>query len=178
MLQALVGLGGEAPMSGRRMARDLGQETAAARLSADLASRIDRGGLLEAGVRAMIYIRMEEGRIDERTFAALKQIAAEHKAPHVGFSRFKEIVREQYLMLLMHQELAVAALPKLLPPDRAQRIAMLGLVRRIVTARGALPKDSLRRLNQIERLFDVNESARPARRRAVPDQTHGEEDAA
>jgi pimeloyl-ACP methyl ester carboxylesterase len=178
MLQALVGLGGEAPMSGRRMARDLGQETAAARLSADLASRIDRGGLLEAGVRAMIYIRMEEGRIDERAFAALKQIAAEHKAPHVGFSRFKEIVREQYLMLLMHHELAVAALPKLLPPDHAQRIAMLDLVRRIVTARGALPKDSLRRLHQIERLFDVSETAHPARRRAAPDRTREEEDAA
>jgi hypothetical protein len=69
-------------------------------------------------------------------------------------------------------------LPKLLPPDRAQRIAMLDVVRRIVTARGALPKDSLRRLNQIERLFDVDESARSARRRAAPDQIRGEEDAA
>jgi hypothetical protein len=178
MLQAMVGLGTESSTTGRRIARDLSRESAAARLSSDLLKRIDHGGLIEGAVRAMIYVRMAEGRIDERTFAALKQIAAERKAAHVGFSRFKEIVREQYLMLLMHQELAVAALPKLLPHDHAQRIAMLDLVRRIGTARGALPKDSLRRLNQIERLFDVNESARPVRRRAAPDQIRGEEDAA
>lgn len=174
LLQTLVGLGGETPMGGRRMARDLGREASAARLSADLASRIDQGGLLEAGVRAMIYVRMDEGRIDERTFAALKRSATEHKAPDIGFSRFKEIVRDQSLMLLVHRDLAVAALPKLLPPDRAQRIAMLDLVRSIVTAHGALPQDSLRRLNQVERLFDVSEPAPPARLRAVADRIHGE----
>jgi hypothetical protein len=30
-----------------------------------------------------------------------------------------------------------------------------------------LPKDSLRRLNQIETLFDIGEEPRPARRRAA-----------
>jgi hypothetical protein len=180
LLQALVGLGVETPMSGRRVARDLGREAAAARHSADLLKRIDQGGLAEAGVRAMIYVRMAEGRIDERTFAVLKQIAAEPKAPHIGFSRFKEMVREQFLMLLMHQELVLATLPKLLPPDRVQRIAMLDLVRRVVTARGALPKDGMRRLKEIETLFDVGEIPRPARRRAAASD-HGrmeDEDAA
>jgi Protein of unknown function (DUF3141) len=176
ILQAAVGLGTEAS-TGRRIARDLGRETAAARLSGDLLKRIDQGGLVEAGVRAMIYVRMAEGRIDERTFAALKQIAAERKGPHIGFARFKETVREQYLMLLMHQELALETLPKLLPAGREQRGAMLDLVRRVVTARGALPKDSLRRLNQIETLFDVGEEPRPGRRRAAgPDHVRIEDD--
>lgn len=164
VLQALVGLGTEAPATSRGAARDLGRDAAAARLSADLLQRIDQGGLVEAGVRAMIYVRMAEGRIDERAFAALKQIAAEYKGPHIGFARFKEAVREQYLMLLMHQELALKTLPKLLPADRERRVAMRDLVRRVVTARGALPKDSLRRLNQIETLFDVGEGPRHARR--------------
>jgi hypothetical protein len=179
-LQAMVGLGTEASTTGRRVARDLGREAAAARLASDLLKRIDQGGLVEAGVRAMIYMRMAEGRIDERAFTALKQVAAEYKGPHIGFARFKETVREQYLMLLMHQELALKALPKLLPPDREQRTAMLDLVRRVVTARGALPKDSLHRLNEIETLFDVGEEPRPARRRvAKPDHARmGDEDAA
>jgi hypothetical protein len=167
MLQAMVGLGTESSTTGRRIARDLSRESAAARLSSDLLKRIDQGGPIEGAVRAMIYVRMEEGRIDERTFAALKQIAAEHKAPYVGFSRFKEIVREQYLILLMHQELAVAALPKLLPADREQRMALLEIARRVVTARGALPEDSLRRLNQVEAMFDVGEKPHSARRSAA-----------
>jgi hypothetical protein len=180
ILQALVGLGTEAPTTGRRIARDLGRDAAAARLSADLLQRIDQGGLVEAGVRAMIHVRMAEGHIDERAFTALKQVAAEHKGPHIGFARFKETVREQYLMLLMHQELALKTLPKLLPADREQRIAMRDLVRRVVTARGALPKESLRRLTQIESLFDVGEAPRPGRRRAAgPDHVRmGDEDAA
>jgi hypothetical protein len=180
MLQAMVGLGTETSTTGRGIARDLGREAAAARLSADLLQRIDQGGLVEAGVRAMIYVRMAEGRIDERAFAALKQVAAEYKGPHIGFARFKETVREQYLMLLMHQELALKTLPKLLPADREQRVAMLDLVQQVVTARGALPKDSLRRLNEIESLFDVGEEPRPARRRAAgPGHARmGDEDAA
>ena len=167
MLQAMVGLGTESSTTGRRIARDLGRESAAARLSSDLLKRIDQGGLIEGAVRAMIYVRMAEGRIDERTFAALKQISAEHKAPHVGFSRFKEVVREQYLMLLQHQEQAIKVLPNLLPADREQRVALFEVVRRVVTARGALPEDSLRRLNQVEALFDVGEKPHSARRSAV-----------
>ena len=179
MLQALVGLGAEAQSDGRRIARDLGRETVAARLSGDLLSKIEQGGPVEAAVRAMLYVRMAEGRVDERTFAALKQIAAEHKDLRVGFARFKAIVREQHLMLLVHQELALKALPKLLPADRGQRAVMLDLVRRVVTARGALPEESRRRLDEIETLFDVGEAARPARRRQAHDRGRMEdEDAA
>ena len=180
VLQALVGLGTEAPTVGRRIALDLGREAAAAHFSADLLKRIDQGGLVEAGARAMIYVRMAEGRIDERAFAALKQLAAERKDLQIGLSRFKEIVREQFLMLRMHQERALAALPKLLPPDRAQRVEMLEFVRRVVTARGALPKDSLHRLNEIEALFDVGDVPRAARRKAATSghDRMGDEDAA
>jgi hypothetical protein len=178
VLQAAVGLGTEASTTGRRIARDLGRESAAARLSSDLLKRIDLGGLVEAGVRAMIYVRMAEGRIDERSFAALKQIVAEHKGPHLGLTRFKEVVRDQYLMLRLHEELAIKALPKLLPADCGQRAAMLDLVRRVVTARGALPKDSQRRLGEIEALFDVAEEPHAARRGTARPVRMGGEDAA
>ena len=154
-LQALVGLGAKTPMTERRIGRDLARDATAAHLAADLARRIDQGGMIEAAVRAMIYVRMAEGQIDERAFNTLQQIAAEHAGPKIGFGRFKEIVREQYLMLLLHQESAVATLPRLLPGDRAKRATLLELVRRVVTARGSLPEDGERRMAQIEALFDA-----------------------
>jgi hypothetical protein len=178
VLQAAVGLGTEDATAGRRIARDLGREGAAARLSSDLLKRIDQGGLAEAGVRAMIYVRMAEGRIDERSFAALKQILAERNVPHLDLARFKEVIRDQYLMLLLHPELAIKALPKLLPADREQRATMLDIVRRVVTARGALPKDSQRRMDEIEALFDAGEERQPARRGAARPVRMGGEDAA
>ena len=178
LLQALVGLGsqestqpGKSAASGRRIARDLGREAAAAQLSADLLARIEQGGAIEAAVRAMVYVRMGEGRMDERAFAALRQIAAEHPDLRVGFAKFKEIVREQYLMLLLHREAALRTVPKLLPEDAAMRGRMLDLVKRVVTARGELPVDGAQRLAEIERLFrggsGGEQSQTPARRRTA-----------
>ena len=116
--------------------------------------RIDQGGLLEAAVRALIYVRLPEGKVDERGFAALKQIGAElPPAKRIGFAKFKEVVKEQYLILLLDTERAIAALPKLLPDDRRQCEEALALVRRVLASRGALPEEGSRRLKRIETIF-------------------------
>ena len=98
-------------------------------------------------MRALIYVRLPEGKVDERGFAALKQISSElPAAKRLGLARFKEIVKEQYLILLLDEERAIAALPKLLPDDRRQCEEALALVRRVLAARGALPEEGRRRL--------------------------------
>jgi hypothetical protein len=74
-------------------------------------------------------------------------------AKRVGYVRFKEIVKEQYLILLMDAERAIAALPKLLPDDRRECEEALALVRRVLAARGALPAEGRRRLERIETMF-------------------------
>ena len=150
---ALFGLGGQADTQGRRMARDHAREAVAARLAADLAARIGEGGLLEAGIRALIYVRMADGEIDERGFTMLRRLAGERGAPGIGFARFKDLVREQFLMLHLHPERAIAELPRLLPEDVSRRRAMLELVRQVVTARGALSDETARRWARIEALF-------------------------
>ena len=71
----------------------------------------------------------------------------------VGFARFKEVVKEQYLILLLDEERAIAALPKLLPSDRRQCEEALTLVRRVLAARGALGEESRRRLERIKAMF-------------------------
>ena len=116
--------------------------------------RISIEGVVEAAVRALIYVRLPEGKVDERGFAALKQISAElPAAKRIGLVRFKEIVKEQYLMLLLDEERAIAALPKLLPSNRRQCGEALTLVRRVLAARGALPEEGRRRLERIEAMF-------------------------
>jgi len=130
------------------------REAAAKQAAVHLEQQIDQGGLVEAAVRALIYVRLPEGKVDERGFTALKQISAElPAAKRIGLTRFKEIVKDQYLILLMDPERAIAALPKLLPDNRRQCDEALALVRRVLAARGALPEEGRRRLQRIEAIF-------------------------
>jgi hypothetical protein len=153
-LQAMVGLRADDTSVGRRIGRDVAREVAANEAAAHLEQQIDQGGLIEAAVRALIYVRLPEGKVDERGFAALKQISAElPAAKRVGVARFKEIVKEQYLLLLLDAERAIAALPKLLPGNRRQCEEALAFVRRVLAARGALPEEGRRRLERIEAMF-------------------------
>jgi pimeloyl-ACP methyl ester carboxylesterase len=154
ILQAMVGLRAEETSVSRRIGRDIAREAAAEQAAVHLEQRIDQGGLIEAAVRALIYVRLPEGKVDERGFAALKQISAElPAAKRIGLVRFKEIVKEQYLILLLDADRAIAALPKLLPSNRRQCEEALTLVRRVLSARGALPEEGRRRLERIEAMF-------------------------
>ena len=154
IVQAMVGLRAENTSVSRRIGRDVAREAANKQAVAHLEQCIDQGGLLEAAVRALIYVRLPEGKVDERGFAALKQISAElPAAKRIGLARFKEVVREQYLILLMDSERAIAALPKLLPSNRRQCEEALALVRRVLAARGALPEEGRRRLERVEAMF-------------------------
>jgi pimeloyl-ACP methyl ester carboxylesterase len=154
VLQALVGLRADETSVNRRIGRDVAREAAAKQAAAHLEQSIDQGGLIEAAVRALIYVRLPGGKVDERGFAALKQISAElPAAKRVGLARFKEIVKEQYLLLLLDEERAIAALPKLLPDNRRQCAEALALVRRVLAAPGILPEEGRRRLERIEAMF-------------------------
>src|SRR6516162_4144370 len=154
MLQAMVGLRADDTSVDRRIGRDQAREAAAKQSAVDLEQQIDQGGLIEAAVRALIYVRLPEGKVDERGFAALKQISAElPAAKRVGLTKFKEIVKEQYLILLLDAERAIASLPKLLPSNRRQCEEALALVRRVLAARGALPEEGRKRLERVEALF-------------------------
>ena len=154
ILQAMVGLRADETSVSRRIGRDVTREAAAKDAAVHLEQQIEQGGLIEAAVRALIYVRLPEGKVDERGFAALKQISAElPAAKRIGVARFKEIVKEQYLILLLDPERAIAALPKLLPGNRRQCEEALALVRRVLAARGALPEECRRRLERVETML-------------------------
>ena len=51
---------------------------------------------------------------------------------------FKMLVREQFFMLLLDQEAALAAIPKLLPEDVNQRRAAFAAMREVLSASGEI----------------------------------------
>jgi pimeloyl-ACP methyl ester carboxylesterase len=155
LLQALVGLAGP-QAAPHKIERDLVREAEAARLRPDLEHRFDAGGLTEATLRALVYIRLPEGSIDERGFSVLKLIRASRPAhKRISDSQFKAMMREQYLLVCLDEERAVTALPKLLGADATERKAALDALHRILAARGDLSDEGRRRLARVEAVFDV-----------------------
>jgi pimeloyl-ACP methyl ester carboxylesterase len=151
-LQALVGLAGQEPP--HRIERDLLREANTARLRTELEHRYEAGGPEEAALRALIYIRLPEGSIDERGFSVLKLIRASRPtSQRHSLAQFKQMVREQYLLVCMDEERAIQALPTLLGADTARRKAMLDVLHQVLAAREPLSAESKRRLSRVETLF-------------------------
>ena len=76
--------------------------------------------------------------------------------PQLPLAAFKALVREQYLMLLIDPEGAVAAIPSMLPADPEACREALELVKRVLGVRGRIVGDAVERLQQIDRLFRVD----------------------
>src|SRR5947208_4213293 len=105
---------------------------------AELKSRIGDGGLPEAAIRALLYIGSARGMVDERSIEALRQVRRDYSGPRLTLPEFKMLVREQFFMLLLDQEGALAAIPKLLPEDVNQRRTFLAAMREVLSASGAI----------------------------------------
>jgi hypothetical protein len=115
IMQAMVGMA-NGSMEHRRIERDLQHEANAARLRADLEKRFDAGGLPEAVIRSIIWIRLPQESVDERGYAML--MAVREMQPvnrRLTLGELRTALRDQYLLLRLDEERAVAAIPRLLP---------------------------------------------------------------
>ena len=84
LLQAMVGLGAPGDQTPHRIERDLVREASAAELRLGLDQKFEQGGVEEAVLRALIYVRRPEGGFDERGYRmmkALREIAEVERAP-------------------------------------------------------------------------------------------------
>jgi hypothetical protein len=123
---------------------------------AELRARISGGGLREGLVRSALYIGMGRGSFDERAFELVRRIRmAPDGMQRLSLQAFKALIREQYFMLLIDEEAALAAIPSLLPPDAEERRNALILLRNVVTARGDLVGEASRRMDRIAHLFEA-----------------------
>ena len=106
LVQALVGLKSSGEERRRKTApRDPAHAALVREKIRQLKQRIDAGGPREAAARALIYMGLPDDRIDERGFGALKRMheqSPERKRMSLG--DFKQLVREQFFMLLLDEE--------------------------------------------------------------------------
>ena len=112
LLQALVGLGTDQPLARRGIDRDLLREATEAKRRGDLADRFETGGLPEAMIRSLIYVRTAERSADERGLRDDEGFAAAQPAEkRLSQPQLKEAFTEQFLLLQQDQERALRALP-------------------------------------------------------------------
>lgn len=153
VLQALVGLKSSGEERPRRKApRDPARDALVREKIRDLKERIGSGGRREAAVRALLYVGLPEGRIDERGFGALKQIHEQTpEGERMSLAEFKRLLREQYFMLLIDEQAAMMALPDLLPDELQERRKLFDRILKVTTAAG--PPSELRR-NRLRQLAE------------------------
>ena len=154
MLQSMVGLNAKNADLHRRIEHDVTREATANRLRAELESAIDRGGVVEAFVRALAYVLEPVGEVDDRGFAALKE-AGRMVSPGYfpDFARFREIVRQQFLILHLDEERAIEALPKLVASAEDRRLVLESLHRIRKLRQPELNEEQQRRLSRVEKLL-------------------------
>ena len=153
-LQAAAGVDAHSAVPLRKAAKSLLHHKIIEQRIADLRSRIASGGLREALIRALIFAGMGRAAVDERGFEAVRRIRK--SLSDVPLASFKATVREQYDMLLLDTEGALAAIPSMLPEDSATRQRAFDLICQILKARGDTSSEDQKRIQRISGLFEVD----------------------
>jgi hypothetical protein len=158
VLQTAVGVDTASAQSLRKPGKNpLHQELLQARI-AELKSRIASGGLREAAIRALIYVGIGRAAVDERGFEIVRRIRREQEgARTLPLPQFKALLRDQFYMLLIDQDAALAAIPAMLPQDMALRQQAIQTITRILSAAGPPTDEDKRRVARIAELFGLKD---------------------
>jgi pimeloyl-ACP methyl ester carboxylesterase len=157
LVQALAGLKGSDASPRRKPGEDAVHRAFVAKRIEELTSRIAEGGPREAAIRALLYVRMPDGVVDERGFNLLRQIRDE-AGRGLTLSAFKKVVREQFLMLVLDERRAVEAIPAMLKKDPKLASRMADKLHRVIEAVGLQTKLANARLAEVETLFETREA--------------------
>ncbi|MGB6348687.1 MAG: DUF3141 domain-containing protein [Pseudolabrys sp.] len=153
MLQAAAGIDPAATKPLRKAAKNPMHHELLQKRIAELKSRIPAGGLRAAIIRSLIYAGMKRAAVDERGFELARRIREAHG--DIPIENFKALVREQFNILLIDEEAALAAIPSMLPPDMETREKGYGLIKQVLSARGELSAEDKRRIGEVARLFGL-----------------------
>jgi pimeloyl-ACP methyl ester carboxylesterase len=154
-LQAAVGVDPQSTPS-RRQEMSATHRQMLDRRIAELKSKISEGGLREAAIRGLLYVGSARGMVDERSLEALRNVRRSDFGTRLTLTEFKMLVREQFFMLLLDQEGALAAIPKLLPDSAKARQAAFAAIREVVSASAVMPGEVVKRLKRVAELFGVD----------------------
>jgi DNA repair protein RadC len=132
------------------------RELLQARVS-ELRSKIGSGGLREAGIRALLYVGSARGMVDERSLEALRRLRQADESARLTLAEFKMLVREQFFMLLLDREAALAAIPKLLPDNMDERRRAFAAIEDVLAASAGISGEVAKRLKQVAGLFGLED---------------------
>jgi pimeloyl-ACP methyl ester carboxylesterase len=156
-LQAAVGIDALAGRPRRPGKSPLHSELVERRIT-ELKSGITKGGLQECTIRGLIYVGAARGSVDERGVAALRRIRLTEEGSRLTLAQFKSMAREQFFLLLLEPEASLAAIPKMLPPDAAERRKGLAAIRNVLSSSGEISGEASERLKKVATLFGIDET--------------------
>jgi hypothetical protein len=153
VLQAMVGLKADPDATEQQALRDVSREAVAKAAEDVLAREMDRGGVMDAVLRAALYIVEPGSGVDERAYATLKLISAELPARlRIGQEAFKAALRKQVQILRLDRARAIETLPALLPENEQQRANALEVLHEMFATRERTEGES-RRFVEMQALF-------------------------
>ncbi len=162
LVQAMLGLRASDAPPRARPGREPEELAFVAQHRQALLARMNEGGLREAFIRALIYIRLPQLAADERSFNMLQRLRDEY-AKDLTLADFKAKFRDQFMMVLLDPERAVGALGALLAGREADAPKAFGLLRGVLEAGGPLVPESERRLGQVAQIFGAGDEPEPTK---------------
>ncbi|QGM97557.1 DUF3141 domain-containing protein [Methylocystis parvus] len=127
----------------------------APKASALMGAALSRGGPIEAGLRALLYIQAGEGA-DERHFNAIEALRkSTPEGARVTKRELKEMMRNQAALLRVDSAAALDAISRMLPNDAERRARLLVTVHDVATADGALLPDQMIRFDRVRDAFGL-----------------------
>ena len=169
-LQALVGLGDPQKILNRRPGMNSDTRRLIETRIAELKANMEKGDLRTAIRRALVYIGMANKGVDERSFNFVRKLR-EEQLNALSLPEFKQAIREQFFMLTLDEEKAVAAIPAMLPKSEAERKQAVKLIEDILTVGGKPEGERAQRLQTIKKLFGVTTAASSTGRRRAKART-------
>jgi hypothetical protein len=156
MVQAAVGVDLTDARRHRRAGKDPFHRELLEERIAELKSRIATGGLRECTVRGLLYVGMARTSVDERGFDAIRRVRPRtEETARLTLTEFKAMVRDQFFILLLDTEAALAAIPRMLPPDGEARRKAFAMIREVLSARGDIVGEQAERLQRVATLFGL-----------------------
>ena len=130
-----------------------------------LRESMTQGGLVEASIRALLFVRRMHGEADERRFNLARAMLG--TLSDRGILSFKQVIRDQAELLRLDADAAIGALPGMLagvPPAEVHQAA-----RHIDTISTTLPLDENERadLARVLTIFESASKTKAARRATV-----------
>jgi hypothetical protein len=149
IFKAMYGPLGLAPLFPAKKAVAMAEENEAqeAAIHAEierLKKEMDKGGFDEALIRLIMASMIHVGAIDYRSSLIAKQLEKRHQEENIKPEKARRMIWEQYFMLLIDEDRAIASLAKLLP-TKEEREAAVELTMEIMMISDAQidPKGSL-----------------------------------